>query len=107
MSQLKSKILLETEDDPVYSSTPAPYCSSSGWCGRPWFAAKEDPPKSPRIGQYDADGQWNIPENIRNSTGFIVHPGDDDVVNAKVNNPPKVGDCSVSGLDENKIRCTA
>jgi hypothetical protein len=51
--------------DPVYSSTPAPYCSSSGWCGHQWFPAPPDPPAEPRIGHYDAEGAWIVPENLR------------------------------------------
>ena len=54
--------------DPVYSSTPAPYCSSSGWCGHQWFPTPEEKPAPPRIGVYDAEGAWIIPENLRGNT---------------------------------------
>ena len=51
--------------DPHYSSTPAPFCSSSGWCGHQWFPTPEDPPAEPRIGYYDDKGEWIIPDHLR------------------------------------------
>ena len=48
-------------DESLYNNQPAPYCSSSGWCGRPYGNKAPEVVKGPRIGAYDAEGKWVLP----------------------------------------------
>ena len=53
----KEEEQVQLKDD-VDGHTFAPFCSSSGWCGRPWGSPTPSPP-APRVGKY-VGSQWVI-----------------------------------------------
>ena len=90
--------MLQLEDDGALGGF-APYCSSSGWCGRPWGTPKDKEPE-PRVGSYVA-GEWQIPGSVPN------YSPDSPDENPRIPETT-VSACSVAGLDnKNTIRCTA
>jgi hypothetical protein len=93
VSLLQQKEKSNWVDEALYNNQPAPYCSSAGWCGRPYGNKAPAPIDMPRIGAYDAEGAWVISQNITNSTGIISAPGDQESVPC------------IKGVDTNVVRC--
>ena len=97
-ADITNTTMLQLEDDGALGGF-APYCSSSGWCGRPWGTPKDKEPE-PRVGSYVA-GEWQIPGSVPN------YSPDSPDENPRIPETT-VSACSVAGLDDkNTIRCTA
>lgn len=87
--------LVQLEDNGPLDPGFAPYCSSSGWCGRPWGKPKDKEPE-PRVGEY-VNGEWKIPGS---------EPDYNKEENPRVPESHSVPDCSVAGFNET-VRCVA
>ena len=94
-SGITNTTMLQLEDDTGPLPGFAPYCSSSGWCGRPWGKPKDKEPE-PRVGAY-VEGEWVIPGSV---------PDYNKEENPRVPESDSVTPCSVAGF-EDQIRCVA